>query len=207
MGSKWDPDSAVIARFCALVRAGDSVRAAAGVVEMPLSVAYRLAHEFQLPMRSKKSVGPGTEDQVTRLWLEGLAPMEIVRTLSVGPSLVYRIGIELGLWQRNPHGRRATATSRRCEYLQLRVNALGRKDAALACGIHPRDALDIDKGVIKLRGTRVPFVPDGPDVALYNRLMQVISHVDGRVAVPVQVIPQERIERVSNGLCVGSRPA
>lgn len=207
MGAKWDPDSAVTTRFCALVRAGDSVRAAAGVVDMPLSVAYRLAHQLQLPMRSKKPVSPGTEEEITRLWLDGLAPMEIVRILSVGPSVVYRIGIELGLWQRNSHGRRAAATSRRCEYLQLRANALGRKDAALACGINPRDALDIDKGVIKLRGARVPFVPDGPDVALYNRLMQVISHVDGRVAVPVQVIPQERIDqRISlRYLCVEER--
>ncbi|MGM1311992.1 transposase [Corynebacterium striatum] len=82
-----------------------------------------------------------------------------------------------------------------CEYLQLRANALGRKDAAAACGIHPRDAADIDKGLIKLKGVRTPFVPDGPDVALYNRLMQVIPYVDGRESVPVQVIPQERIDQ------------
>ncbi len=53
----------------------------------------------------------------------------------------------------------------------------------------------MDKGVIKLSAGRVPFVPAGPDVALYNRLMQVIEYVDGRQAVPVQVIPQERIDR------------
>ncbi|UQV57295.1 hypothetical protein [Corynebacterium pseudodiphtheriticum] len=89
MGAKWDLDAAVVTRFCALVWAGDSVRAAAGVVDMLLSVAYRLAHQLQLPMRSKKSVSPGTEEEITRLWLECLAPMEIVRILSVGPSVVY----------------------------------------------------------------------------------------------------------------------
>ncbi|MFW0177759.1 transposase [Corynebacterium sp. MSK122] len=101
--------------------------------------------------------------------------MDIARQLSIGSSPVYRIGIELGLWKRNPHGRKAAATTGRCSYLQLRANALGRKDAALACGIHPRNAADIDKGVIKLSTGRVPFVPAGPDVALYNRLMQVIG--------------------------------
>ena len=121
--------------------------------------------------------------------------MDIARQLSIGSSPVYRIGIELGLWKRNPHGRKAAATTGRCSYLQLRANALGRKDAALACGIHPRNAADIDKGVIKLSTGRVPFVPAGPDVALYNRLMQVIEYVDGRQAVPVQVIPQQRIDR------------
>lgn len=56
--------------------------------------------------------------------------MDIVRELSVGPSVVYRIGIGLGLWHRNEHGRTAKATARRCEYLQLRAHALGRNDAA-----------------------------------------------------------------------------
>ncbi|MFW9043121.1 IS30 family transposase [Corynebacterium striatum] len=121
--------------------------------------------------------------------------MDIARTLSVGSTVVYRIFIELGVWQRSEHGRRAKATTRRCEYLQLRANALRRKDAAVACGIHPRDAADIDKRLIKLKGVRMPFVPDGPDVALYNRPMQVIPYVDGRESVPVQVIPQERIDQ------------
>lgn len=71
-----------------------------------------------------------------------------------------------------------------------------RPDAAKAVGINPREALDIDKGVTKLNGVgRVPFVPDGPDTELYKRLMQVLPYVDGRQAVPVEVIPQH----ASNG--------
>ena len=195
MESKWVPDSAVVARFASLVRAGSSIRAAAGVVCLPESVAYRLAGELDLPRKRCRRISSADSQEIARLWLEGVAPMDIARQLSIGSSPVYRIGIELGLWKRNPHGRKAAATTRRCSYLQLRVNALGRKDAALACGIHPRDAADMDKGVIKLSAGRVPFVPAGPDVALYNRLMQVIEYVDGRQAVPVQVIPQERIDR------------
>lgn len=42
------------------------------------------------------------------------------------------------------------------------------------CGIHPRVAADIDKGLVKLTTGRKPCVPHGPDVALYNRLMHVI---------------------------------
>ena len=188
MRSQWDPDAVVVTRFCLLVRSGNSVRSAARTVGLPLSVAYRLAHEHQLPVTKKTQVTPREKRDITRLWHEGLTPMDIARSLSVSSSAVYRIGIELGLWRRNPHGRKAAATSRRCAYLLLRAEALGRKDAALACGIHPRDVLDIDKGLIKLGDKRIPFVPDGPDTALYNRLMQVLSYVDGRVAVPVQVI-------------------
>ncbi|CAB0530907.1 transposase [Corynebacterium diphtheriae] len=70
---------------------------------------------------------------------------------------MYRIGIELGLWQRNPHGRRTSATSRRCEYLMLRFGAMNRKDTAKAVSINPRETLNIDKGVTKLNGVgRVP---------------------------------------------------
>ncbi|CAB0527797.1 transposase [Corynebacterium diphtheriae] len=109
---------------------------------------------------------------------------------------MYRIGIELGLWQRNPHGRRASATSRRCEYVMLRFGAMSRKDTAKVVGINPRETLDIDKGVTKLNGVgRVPCVPDEPDTELYKRLMQVVPYVDGRQAVPVEVIPQHAIDK------------
>ena len=61
---------------------------------------------------------------------------------------------------------------------------------------HQTLSLDIDKGVTKLNGVgRVPFVPDGPDTELYKRLMQVLPYVDGRQAVPVEVIPQHAIDK------------
>ncbi|MBG9350818.1 hypothetical protein I4J40_13745 [Corynebacterium belfantii] len=56
--------------------------------------------------------------------------------------------------------------------------------------------MDIDKGVTKLNGVgRVPCVSDGPDTELYKRLMQVVSYVDGRQAVLVEVIPQHAIAK------------
>ena len=164
MESKWVPDSVVAARFASLVRAGSSIRAAAGVVGLPRSVAYRLAGELDLPRKRRRRISSADSQAIARLWLEGVAPMDIARQLSIGSTPVYRIGIELGLWKRNPYGRKAAATTRRCSYLQLRVNALGRKDAALACGIHPRNAADIDKGVIKLSTGRGQVLGSGVSV-------------------------------------------
>ncbi|WJY73869.1 IS30 family transposase [Corynebacterium auriscanis] len=63
------------------------------------------------------------------------------------------------------------------------------------CGINQRDALDIDKGLIKLGRQRVAFEPDGPDKALYNRLMQVLEYVDGRQSLPIAIVPQARIDQ------------
>lgn len=201
MGSKWDSESAVVACLCALIKAGSSVWVAAVAVELPYLVVYRLARAFGLPIRQVKRVSPAESDKIAQLRLKGLAPMDIVCELSVGSSVVYRIGIELGLWHRNEHRRTAKATTRRCEYLQLRAHGLGRNDTAAVCGIHPRVAADIDKGACQVGNRAQAFrAPHGLDVALYNRFMQVIPYVDGREAVPVQIIPQERIDqRISLG--------
>lgn len=150
MGSKWDSESAVVACLCALIKAGSSVWVAAVAVELPYLVVYRLARAFGLPIRQVKRVSPAESDKIAQLRLKGLAPMDIVCELSVGSSVVYRIGIELGLWHRNEHRRTAKATIRRCEYLQLRAHGLGRNDTAAVCGIHPRVAADIDKGACQV---------------------------------------------------------
>ena len=184
VSSRWDPSPDVVEQLCCLVSGGRSVRSAALELGLSLSAAYRLAREYQLPVRVQRSTSASVIESIEALWKQGVKPSDISTRLNVGTSVVYRIGIELGLWQRNPHGRRASATSRRCEYLMLRSGAMGRKDAAKAVGINPREALDIDKGVTKLNGVgRVPFVPDGPDTELYKRLMQVLPYVDGRQAV------------------------
>ena len=194
MGSRWEPEQIIVDRLSALVRAGSSVRAATHAVRLPLSMAYRMAHQLNLPMRRTSLTACDDQEEVRRLWRAGWAPMDIARRVQIGSSVVYRIGIELGLWHRHSHGRTAKATTRRCTYLQLRIHALGRTDAAVACGINPRDALDYDKGVIKRGRQRVAFVPDGPGVALYNRLMQLLPYADGRASVPVQNVAQGRID-------------
>ena len=169
MKSKWVPDPAVVARFASLVRAGSSIRTAAGVVGLARSVAYRLAGELDLPRKRRRTTSSDDSEEIACLWLEGVAPMDIARQLSIGSSPVYRIGIELGLWKRNPHGRKAAATTGRCSYLQLRVNALGRKDAALACGIHPRNAADIEKVSLSFP----------PGVCLLSRLARMWRCITG----------------------------
>ncbi|WP_157109042.1 IS30 family transposase [Corynebacterium aquilae] len=72
---------------------------------------------------------------------------------------------------------------------------MGRTDAARAVGINVRCALDIDKGLLKVGKKRIPFAPAGPDVRLYNRLMQSLEYVDGRVAVAVQQLPLHKVEK------------
>ena len=47
---------------------------------------------------------------------------------------------------------------------------LGRKDAALACGIHSRDVADMDQALLNFHWA-CTFVPADPDLALYNKLM------------------------------------
>lgn len=194
--SRWDPSPDVIGQLCCLVSGGRSVPSTALKLGLSLSAAYRLAREYQLPVRVQTSTSASVTKSIETLWKQDVKPSDISTRLNVGTSVVYRIGIELGLWQRNPHGRRASATSRRCEYLMLRFGAMNRKDKAKAVSINPREALNIDKGVTKLNGVgRVPCVPDEPDTELYKRLMQVVPYVDGRQAVPVEVIPQHAIDK------------
>ena len=69
MESKWVPDSAVVARFASLVRAGSSIRAAAGVVGLPQSVAYRLAGELDLPRKRRRTTSSDDSEEIARLWL------------------------------------------------------------------------------------------------------------------------------------------
>ena len=83
MKSKWVPDPAVVARFASLVRAGSSIRTAAGVVGLARSVAYRLAGELDLPRKRRRTTGSADSQEIARLWLEGVAPMDIARQESV----------------------------------------------------------------------------------------------------------------------------
>ncbi len=195
--SRWDPPVEEITRFHQLV-VGDglSVRAAGLDLGWSLATAYRIAHRDGLPLRNK-TLSSQVVDEIVALFAQNVAPMDIVRRLGVNPSSVYRVGISIGARPRPaPEGRRAVATARRVEYLELRACGLDRRSAAAACGMGLRGALDVDKGVIKTRGRRVPFVPDGQAVYRYKRLMQVLAYVDGRVSVPVEVLPQAAVEKV-----------
>ena len=189
-----DPNRDPIEQFIDLVRGGTTIQLAADTVGIPHYLAYRTAHNHDLPFQRHRTP-QHMRDYVAECWQAGWKPMDIARHTHVRVATVYDIGVELGLWQRPQHGRTAAHTTRRCAYLRLRINALSRKDALAALGLHESSGRDFDRGVTRTSHGPGPFIPDGPDAFLYKRLMQLMPYVDGRTSIPVQVIPQHRIDQ------------
>ncbi|MBG9244906.1 hypothetical protein I4J43_12280 [Corynebacterium belfantii] len=50
VSSRWDPSPDAVEQLCYLVSGGHSVRSAALELGLSLSIAYRLAREYQLPV-------------------------------------------------------------------------------------------------------------------------------------------------------------
>ena len=189
-----DPNRDPIEQFIDLVRGGTTIQLAADTVGIPHYLAYCTAHNHDLPFQRHRTP-QHMRDYVAECWQAGWKPMDIARHTHVRVATVYDIGVELGLWQRPQHGRTAAHTTRRCAYLRLRINALSRKDALAALGLHESSGRDFDRGVTRTSHGPRPFIPDGPDAFLYKRLMQLMPYVDGRTSIPVQVIPQHRIDQ------------
>ena len=189
-----DPNRDPIEQFIDLVRGGTTIQLAADTVGIPHYLAYRTAHNHDLPFQRHRTP-QHMRDYVAECWQAGWKPMDIARHTHVRVATIYDIGVELGLWQRPQHGRTAAHTTRRCAYLRLRINALSRKDAIAALGLHESSGRDFDRGVTRTSHGPRPFIPDGPDAFLYKRLMQLMPYVDGRTSIPVQVIPQHRIDQ------------
>ncbi|WP_234915103.1 hypothetical protein [Corynebacterium belfantii] len=55
VSSRWDPSPDVVEQLCYLASGGHSVRSAALELGLSLSIAYRLAREYQLPVRVQTS--------------------------------------------------------------------------------------------------------------------------------------------------------
>ena len=189
-----DPNRDPIEQFIDLVRGGTTIQLAADTVGIPHYLAYRTAHNHDLPFQRHRTP-QHMRDHVAECWQAGWKPMDIARHTHVRVATIYDIGVELGLWQRPQHGRTAAHTTRRCAYLRLRINALSRKDAIAALGLHESSGRDFDRGVTKTSHGPRPFIPSGPDAFLYKRLMQLMPYVDGRTSIPVQDIPQHRIDQ------------
>jgi len=196
-GCSWEISEAQVSELESLICGGWSVRAAAVRVGVHYGRALTLAHARKWPVSTKRH-STGDERAAIRAALaSGMEPMEVVRAVGVGSSVVYRVGMATGLWVRHPDGPTRKSTTRRCEYLLLRARSMDRAGAAKAVGIRIETALDWDKGLSKRNGQpRSAFVPAGPDVGLYNRLMSVLEYVPGRLAVPVEIVPVERVEKV-----------
>lgn len=191
MESRWLPDQPLIDELIRLVNSGTSTHAAAIHLGIPLTTAYRISREHNLSRRYRVTTTEQAEHILT-LFRRNMPPTTIARHVGVGLSVVYRLGEKHGFW------RPGVWTTKRCTYLMLRINAMNRRDAAAAVGIHPRTAADYDKGIVKIGDHRRPFVPSGGDAMLYKRLMQLLEYVDGRVSTPIEVIPQARIDTVIN---------
>lgn len=112
------------------------------------------------------------------------------RDCGISLSAVFTAASAAGVHQPRSIARGTAATTRRVEYLTLRLSALSRADAAAACTISIRTALDFDKGLAKTgSGPRTRFIPAGNDAAQYNRLMTAMITRDdviepGRQADP-----------------------
>lgn len=196
-GSVWEISPVQMSELESLVCGGLSVRAAAGRVGVHYGRALALAHARKWPVSTKRHCTGDERAAIRAALASGMEPMDVARAVGVSSSVVYRVGMVAGLWVRHSDGITRKSTTRRCEYLLLRARSMDRRGAAKAVGISVETALDWDKGVTKRNGQpRSAFIPAGPDVGLYNRLMSVLECVPGRQAVPVEIVPVERVEKV-----------
>ena len=177
-----------------VVDQGLSVRAASMVMNARYDRCLEVARERSWPIRRKPHVSAQVKTQIEELLAAGFPPMQVARQLDVGPTVVYLVGISTGYWEQMGLGVRST--KRRCEYLRLRRSGMGRSNACRAAGIDVRTGLDWDKGLTKLRGRRVPFIPAGAQAGVYKRLMYLTTYVDGQVSVPVPELPVTRVNQV-----------
>jgi len=94
-----DPNRDPIEQFIDLVRGGTTIQLAADTVGIPHYLAYRTAHNHDLPFQRHRTP-QHMRDYVAECWQAGWKPMDIARHTHVRVATVYDIGVELGLWQR-----------------------------------------------------------------------------------------------------------
>ena len=110
-----DPNRDPIEQFIDLVRGGTTIQLAADTVGIPHYLAYRTAHNHDLPFQRHRTP-QHMRDHVAECWQAGWKPMDIARHTYARVATVYDIGVELGLWQRPP-----TRTHRSTYHPTLRI--------------------------------------------------------------------------------------
>lgn len=163
----------------ALSQPGTSIRSAAHTLGLHYRHCLNFAHTHGL-VPPRPTPPADTINRAVDRVAAGSTLTQAARDCGISISAVFNAARAAGVHQPRPMPRGAAATTRRVEYLTLRLSALTRTDAAAACGISPRTALDFDKGVTKT-GTRprTRFIPTGADAAQYNRLMTaLLTHHD-----------------------------
>ncbi|WP_462399154.1 hypothetical protein [Corynebacterium falsenii] len=80
-----------------------------------------MAHAVGVPLVRRKTTAADTVAEIQRCWRAQMKPMDIARRCRVDHGVVYRIGMQLGVWVCPPLPLRQMATRRRREYLMLRL--------------------------------------------------------------------------------------
>lgn len=167
---------------------GDSVRHAA--CQLGLHYAHALNYAHTLGYGHRRPTSRQAVAEAVALVADGATLTDAATTSGVSVTAVFHAATAAGVHAPRSVPRGDGATTRRVEYLQLRLSALSRRDAAQACGVSTRTAGDYDKGLVKQQsGPRARFVAQGPDAVVYNKLMTaLLTHHDviepGRQAEP-----------------------
>lgn len=170
------------------IRTGTSVRRAASELGLHYGHALNYAHTLGLGHRAQ--IDQEALDRAVAMVAAGTPLRHAADQCGTNITAVFHAATNAGVHQPRKVPRGDAATTRRVEYLQLRLSALTLTDAAAACGISIRTGQDFDKGLVKPNtGPRVRFIAQGPDAVVYNKLMTaVLTQTDviepGRQAEP-----------------------
>lgn len=161
-------------QLMSLLTAGTSVRRAAAELGVHYGHALNYAHAQNL-VAARRPVPSSVISTAVDMVAQGATLSAAAREVDINITAVFNAATAAGIHQPRKTPRGAGATTRRVEYLLLRVSAMTRKDAAAAIGIGLRTAQDYDKGVIKVQDAgRARFIAQGPDAVDYNRLMTAL---------------------------------
>lgn len=157
-----------------LADTGSSVCAAARDLGVNYKHALNYAHSQGL-VPERRPIAHDVLTRAVEMVAAGATQSEAARDCGINLTAVHHAVITAGVHQPRKVPRGAGATTRRVEYLLLRLSALTRKDAAAAIGVTVTSAADYDKGLIKVKGAgRERFIPRGPDAVDYNRYMTAL---------------------------------
>lgn len=127
-----------------LIAGGASVRQAAAELEVHYSHALNYAHTQNL-VTARRPIPSSVISTAVDLVAQGASLSDAAREVDINITAVFHAATAAGAHQPKKIPRGAGATTRRVEYLLLRVSAMTRKDAAAASGIGLRTAEDYDR--------------------------------------------------------------
>lgn len=139
--------------------------------------------------------GESTGEMIRRLWRQGWKPADIVRATGAPHSQVYRTGERMGLWVQGWGAQRERMTSRRCAFLELRLEGFSRLEAAEKTGVSKAMSYPVQQGLMTPKANSKRFVPAGPDAERYNRLMALLEFGRKDIRIAGQSIPFAAVDK------------